>query len=124
MEFLGELGRAARVGALQQNRRLYYRHERCQLRQRWNRVQALTNARWCSLKRAILGVIVLCSLAACASVDKDWKPLVRDDSEYVTGSNLPRRKTSLPSEATTLSDQAVEEMQRIRPALPAPGASR
>ena len=85
----------------------------------------MTSARWRGLKRAILSVIVLCSLAACASAeDKDWKSQVRDDSEYVTGSNLPRRKTSLPGEAGTLSDQAIEEMQRIRPAPPAPGAGR
>jgi hypothetical protein len=77
------------------------------------------------LKRAILSVIVLCSLAACASGDsKDGKSQVRDDSEYMTGSNLPKRKTSLPGEAATLSDQAIEEMQRIRPGAAPPGASR
>jgi len=76
------------------------------------------------LKRAILSVALLSSLAACAGVDdKDWKPLVRDDSD-VTGSHLPRHKTSLPSEAATLSDQAAEELLRVRPGLPAPGAPR
>jgi hypothetical protein len=70
-------------------------------------------------------VTILSALAGCASVDnKDWKPLVRDDSEYVTGSNLPKRKTSLPSEAATLSDQAAEELRRIRPGPVPPGASR
>jgi len=77
------------------------------------------------VKKLILGLAVLSSLAACASVDdKDWKPLARDDSEYVTGSNLPRRKTSLPSEAATLSDQAAEELRRVRPGPVPPGASR
>jgi hypothetical protein len=68
------------------------------------------------LKSAIVAVIILSSLAACASVDnKDGKRQLRDDNEYVTGSNLPRRKTSLPSEASTMSDQAAEEMRRVRP---------
>ena len=69
------------------------------------------------LKLAIVAaVIILSSLVACASVDnKDAKPQIRDDNEYVTGSNLPRRKTSLPSEASTMSDQAAEEMRRVRP---------
>jgi hypothetical protein len=69
------------------------------------------------MKKTILIVTILSSLSACASVDnKDGKPQLRDDKEDVTGSNLPRRKTSMPSEASTLSDRAVEEMQRIRPA--------
>ncbi len=74
------------------------------------------------VKPAIVAVI-LCSLAACASVDnEDGKPQVKDDLEYVTGSNIPRRKTSMPSEASTLSDQAAEEMRRIRPG-PIPAGS-
>ncbi len=68
------------------------------------------------VKTILSGMIILSSLVACASVDnKDGKPQFRDDKQYVTGSNLPRRTTSMPSEASTLSDQAVEEMQRIRP---------
>jgi len=76
------------------------------------------------MKITILSMmIVLSSLVACASADdKDGKPRLRDDNEYVTGSNLPRRKTSMPGETSTLSDQAVEEMQRIRPG-PAPMGS-
>ena len=78
------------------------------------------------LKLAIAAaVIILSSLGACASADnKGAKPQIRDDNEYVTGSNLPRHKTSLPTEATTLSDQAAEELRRIRPGPAPPGASR
>ena len=68
------------------------------------------------LKPAIVAVIICCSLAACASIDNtDAKPQLKDDNEYVTGSNLPRRKTSLPTEASTVSEQAAEELRRIRP---------
>jgi len=68
------------------------------------------------VKTILSGMIILSSLVACAGADnEDGKPRLRDDNEYVTGSNLPRHKTSMPSEASTLSDQAVEEMQRIRP---------
>ena len=69
------------------------------------------------LKLAIVAaVIIVSSLAACGSVNnKDGKPQLRDDKEYVTGSNLPRRNTSMPREASTMSDQAAEEMRRVRP---------
>jgi hypothetical protein len=78
------------------------------------------------MKRTILSVmIILPLLVACAGVDdKDGKPQLKDDKEYVTGSNLPRRKTSLPSEASTQSDQAVEEMRRIRPGPVPMGSGR
>jgi hypothetical protein len=63
------------------------------------------------VKHTIVAVI-LCSLAACASVDhKEGKPQVRDDLEYVTGSNIPRRNTSMPGEARTVSDRTAEEMR-------------
>jgi len=68
------------------------------------------------MRKTILSVTILSSLVACASADnKDAKPQIRDDNEYVTGSNLPRRKTSLPTEASTVSEQAAEELRRIRP---------
>jgi len=69
------------------------------------------------LKLAIAAaVIILSSLGACASADnKGAKPQIRDDNEYVTGSNLPRRKTSLPTEASAVSEQAAEELRRVRP---------
>jgi hypothetical protein len=68
------------------------------------------------LKPAIVATIILSSLVACASVDnKDAKPQLRDDNEYVTGSNIPKRKTSMPSEVRTISG---EELQRS--GLPAP----
>jgi hypothetical protein len=68
------------------------------------------------MKNAILCVIILPPLVACASVDnKDAKPQLRNDNEYVTGSNIPKRKTSMPSEVRTISG---EELQRS--GLPAP----
>ena len=73
------------------------------------------------VKPAIVAVI-LCSLAACASVDnKDGKPQVMDDLEYVTGSNIPRRKTSMPSEVRTIS---AEDLQRTGLSAPQPMPGR
>ena len=71
------------------------------------------------MKKTILGMTIVFSLGACASVDdKNLKPQVRDqvrdDSEYVTGSHLPRRKNAPPSEVNTLSSQQVEDLQRNR----------
>ena len=55
-------------------------------------------------------------LSTCASIDsKDAKPQLRDDNEYVTGSNIPKRKTSMPSEVRTISGEDVQIMT-----LPAP----
>jgi len=54
-------------------------------------------------------------LLLCDTLFLRAKPQIRDDNEYVTGSNLPRRKTSLPTEASTVSEQAAEELRRIRP---------
>jgi len=77
------------------------------------------------VKTILSGTIIVSSLVACAGADnEDGKPRLRDDNEYVTGSNLPRRKTSMPSEASTLSDQAVEEMQRTRPGPIPMGSAR
>jgi len=68
------------------------------------------------LKPAIVAGIICCSLAACASMNnKDAKPQLRDDNEYVTGSNIPKRNTSMPNEVRTISG---EELQRS--GLPAP----
>jgi hypothetical protein len=70
------------------------------------------------LKPAIVTVIICCSLAACASIDNtDAKPQLKDDNEYVTGSNIPRRKTSMPSEVRTIS---AEELQRTGLSAPQP----
>jgi hypothetical protein len=84
------------------------------------------------LKPAIVAAIILSSLVACASVDnKDGKPQVRVDREYVTGSNIPKRNTSVPGEVSTISDKAAEEMrwadetQRlIKPSPTATGSGR
>ena len=68
------------------------------------------------VKTILSGMIILSSLAACASIDnKDAKPQLRDDNEFVTGSNIPKRNTSMPSEVRTISG---EELQRS--GLPAP----
>jgi hypothetical protein len=75
--------------------------------------------------KTILSVVIFFSLAACASVDEhDSTPRVKDDNDYVTGSHLPRRKGSAPSEAQTLSTQQVEDLQRVRPGPMPTGAGR
>jgi outer membrane receptor for ferrienterochelin and colicin len=70
------------------------------------------------MKPAIVMVVICCSLAACASIDNTAaKPQLRDDNEYVTGSNIPRRNTSMPSEVRTIS---AEELQRSELKAPQP----
>ena len=77
------------------------------------------------MKKALLGLTFLSSLAACASVDNmDTTRRVLDEDDFVTGSNLPRRKSSLPSEAGSMSKDAAEDMMRTRPMLPPSGGPR
>ena len=74
------------------------------------------------MKKAIF-VVMGCLLAACASTDSsNQPPRVWNDNDYVTGSNLPRRDRTKPSEAQTMSKQQIDELQLPRPApMPAGG---
>jgi hypothetical protein len=70
------------------------------------------------MKNVIFTVPIVCLLAACAGTDgpNQPRPRVWNDSDYVTGSNLPRRDKSMPADAQTISKQQIEEWQ-----LPKPG---
>jgi hypothetical protein len=77
------------------------------------------------MKGEILIVAVLCSLPGCASIeDKDWKPQVRNDDDFVTGSHLPRRKADAPREVTIMSKEQLEDLQRPRPGPIPTGSGR
>ena len=72
------------------------------------------------MRNAILAFALLCGLAACA---EPGPPASRyDEHDYVTGSNLPRRGSTMPPDAQTVSQQQVEEWQRARPVPPRGGA--
>ena len=69
------------------------------------------------MRTTIATVIVLLTLGACAD-DPNRPSRMRSDDDYMTGSNLPRRQT----DATTLSRERVEDLQRVRPGMKGPGA--
>jgi hypothetical protein len=75
------------------------------------------------MKNAIFAIPVACLLSACAAAgDPSQPPRVWNDNDYVTGSNLPRRDRSKPTDAQTMSRQQIEELQLPRPApMPAGG---
>ena len=78
-----------------------------------------------SMKTLLIGLTIIASLVACASIDPpDTKARAWDDNDYVTGSNLPRRKTSFPGEANSMSREDAEEMMRSRPAPIMPGGMK
>ena len=63
--------------------------------------------------KVLLALSAVLALAACA--DPSAPPTrVYDDDDYVTGSNLPRRGSTMPPEAQTVSREAVEDWQRMR----------
>ena len=69
------------------------------------------------MKKTIAALIVLLTLGACAD-DPNRPSRMRSDDDYMTGSNLPRRST----DAATMPREQVEDLQRVRPGMKAPGA--
>jgi hypothetical protein len=71
------------------------------------------------MKKLWLVVIFVSSLGACAA---NPGPAGRyDDNDYVTGSNLPRRGGTMPTEAQGVSKDTLDDWQRVRPAPRGPG---
>jgi hypothetical protein len=60
-------------------------------------------------------LLLILSLGACAEVGE--RPARPMSDDYQTGTNLPRRN----SEATSLTREQIDEMQRSRPAPMGPG---
>ena len=72
------------------------------------------------MRNAILAFALLCVLGACA---EPGPPASRyDEHDYVTGSNLPRRGSTMPPDVQTVSKEQVEEWQRARPGPKPSGA--
>jgi len=69
------------------------------------------------MKKLAFAVSVGSLLGACAGAE-DPNRVARpwNDSDYVTGSNLPRRDRSMPSDVETVSKPTLEQWQ-----LPKPG---
>ncbi|HEX9434165.1 MAG TPA: hypothetical protein VF936_15430 [Burkholderiales bacterium] len=64
-------------------------------------------------------LVVFISLTACTSVEPG-APQIKDDNDYVTGSNLPRRSRS--SDVRVLTKDQVDDLMRSRPGpMPAGG---
>jgi len=71
------------------------------------------------MRNAMLAALVLTSLTACTT-DPGYAPQIKDDNDYVTGSNLPRRSRS--SDVSVMSKEQVEDLMRSRPGpMPAGG---
>ena len=66
---------------------------------------------------AAIGLVALSGIAGCASTDAGSGP--REEKEYRTGSNLPVRDRSKPSEVKTYNPSSVEDAVRGAPPPPA-----
>jgi hypothetical protein len=65
------------------------------------------------MRNAILAIALLCVLGACA---EPGPPASRyDEHDYVTGSNLPRRGSTMPPDTQTVRKETLEDWQRARP---------
>ncbi len=61
--------------------------------------------------KMFLGLLALCALSACSSLDNqaaNGSKAVLEDGDYVTGSNLPQRNKKVQ----TLTPEQVEDMKR------------
>ena len=61
------------------------------------------------MRRSILPLTLLCLLPACANVDTRAEP--KEQREFVTGSNIPRRDAT-PSGVAVMSREELERVQR------------
>ncbi len=61
------------------------------------------------MKKLLLSIATLAVLAACSTVPEDTTVVVTD-TEYATGSNIPRKKSSAKVETITV--EAAEDMRR------------
>ena len=68
------------------------------------------------MKKILVALSAISALGACADPSAPPAPPARvyDDGNYITGSNLPRRGSTRPPEAQTVSREALEEWQRAR----------
>jgi hypothetical protein len=64
------------------------------------------------MRHLILAVATIATtiLGACATTDTKTEP--REEREVVTGSNIPRRDRTGPSEVTVMSREALEAWQK------------
>jgi hypothetical protein len=69
------------------------------------------------MRNAVLVGFVLTSLAACTSVDPNAPSQVRNDNEYTTGSNIPRRSHS--GNVQVMTKEQAEELMRAKTGMPA-----
>jgi len=71
------------------------------------------------MKKMILAAILL-SLAACASVESDKNAEPREQKEYVTGSNLPKRERGAVSGVSIVKPEDFEAARNSGTASSAP----
>ena len=65
------------------------------------------------MKKILVALSAVSALGACA--DPSAPPArIYDDGNYVTGSHLPRRGSTMPPEAQTVSREALEDWHRQR----------
>lgn len=62
------------------------------------------------MKNLLLSILALSALTACTTVPEDAAPMAVTETEYATGSNIPRKKSSAKTETMTV--EAAEDMRR------------
>jgi hypothetical protein len=62
------------------------------------------------MKKLLLSISALAALGGCATVPDDATVVAVNDTEYPTGSNIPRKKSS--ANTTTMTADQAEDMRR------------
>ncbi len=62
------------------------------------------------MNRLILSALFLLALAGCVTPGAESTP-VAEEKEYTTGSNIPRRDRSMPSDVKIVDPSAIEQIR-------------
>lgn len=62
------------------------------------------------MNKLILSAVLGCLLPGCASMEPAASQGTREEKQYVTGSNVPKKDRG-PSAVTTVSKDAIDNMQ-------------
>ena len=62
------------------------------------------------MKKLLLSISALAALGGCATVPDDATVVAANETEYPTGSNIPRKKSS--ANTTTMTMEQAEAMRR------------
>ena len=71
------------------------------------------------MKETIVFIVTGLLITSCATIDEKTAPDLKEEKQFVTGSNLPQRDRS-KSGVTTVSPETIEAMRKSGTALSAP----